>query len=57
MKELSLNSARQREDKEKFQHLIHALVRIKEKTGKPSSEIVSKTLRRGKEVVALSCYY
>lgn len=55
MKDLNPHLLRRRDEREKFRHLIKTLVWIKEQTGKPSGEIISIIMRRGKrELVELS---
>jgi hypothetical protein len=43
--------SRQPDEQAKFNYLIHLLVRVKGKTGRPSGEIVSALLTRGKDEI------
>ncbi|MDT8902389.1 hypothetical protein [Anaeroselena agilis] len=45
------NFARQPDEQAKFNYLIHLLVKVKGKTGRPSGEIVSALLTRGKDEI------
>lgn len=42
---------RRPEEQAKFRYLVHLLVRVKSRTGRPSGEIVSTVLARGKDEI------
>lgn len=43
--------SRRPEEQAKFKYLVHLLVRVKSKTGRPSGEIVSAILAKGKSEI------
>jgi hypothetical protein len=47
---------RKPEEKEKFKHFIQTLVWVRQKTDKPSAEIISALLRKSNQVYYESCF-
>lgn len=43
--------SRRPDEQAKFKYLVHLLVRVKSKTGRPSGEIVSAVLAKGKDEI------
>jgi hypothetical protein len=51
MKALKADYSRRPDERAKFSYLLHLLVRVKGKTGRPSGEIVSVLLTKGREEI------
>jgi len=43
--------SRRPDEQAKFRYLVHLLVRVKDRTGRPSGEIVSAILNKGKDTI------
>lgn len=51
MKALKADYSRRPDERAKFNYLLRLLVRVKGKTGRPSGEIVSALLTKGREEI------
>jgi len=57
VKSYNLSCARKPEEKVMFRYLMQTLVWAKEKTGKPSAEIISVILHKGKDELHRANYH